>query len=59
VECELAVTACYAAGGLVFGLVTLVPGAPAAAVACSAGQSVCGKACAASCVSSGGMCSVM
>jgi len=57
--CELAVIACYAAGGLVFGAVTLGPGAPAAAVACSAGQSVCVKACAASAVTSCGMCLVM
>ncbi len=51
--------ACYAAGGLVFGAVNLGPGAPAAAVACSAGQSVCVKACAASAVTSCGMCLVM
>jgi len=51
--------ACYAAIGLVFGAIHLGLGAPAAAVACSAGQSFCAKPCAASDVSSGGICLVM
>jgi len=41
----IAVIAYYAAAGLVFGTVTLGSGAPAAAVDCSAGQSICANAC--------------
>lgn len=45
--CNAAAVACYAAGGLTMGTITLGLGAPLAAIACSAAQGVCMAACAA------------
>jgi hypothetical protein len=43
--CGTAWAACYAAAGLIAGTITAGVGAPAAALACNAAESVCMKGC--------------